>query len=125
MQASEIIFISQFLLQISGMIVFLVLILGVNLISRNPKKLVQPEWSRFMITGASYIFFFIQPDLIQSSLKQLTCKEIAGKKWIYSNLNLECTPENSRVYYKWAFPILFFELMMPLVILYVLHKELR
>lgn len=36
-----------------------------------------------------------------------------------------CSGENKRVYYKWAFPILFFEILVPLVILYRLYKEFR
>ena len=97
-------------------------------VATAPEKsgsLVKPLSSRYIITACSYLFLYLQPDLIQSSLKQISCKTLAGRRWKQSNLLQECDEENLRTSYLIAVPVLVLQLATPIVFLLVVLRKFR
>lgn len=84
-----------------------------------------PHRIRYLVTACSYLFLYLQPNLIQNSLRQITCSRLAGRYWKQSNLVLECLPENRRISQGIAISILLFEILLPLALLAVLVNRFK
>jgi hypothetical protein len=55
----------------------------------------------------------------------MSCRTVAEKKWIQSNLLLECSSENLKKSFAIALPILIIQIGVPLIILSIIYKKFK